>query len=153
MQTVYSQDLNDCNKGCKIWFVDKSKEIGRIHLNFCKRLLNVKISTCNATVYGELGRYPLYVNRYVRIVKYWLKIINSNNIILQTVYIRALNDCNKGCKNWVANVEQLLNEYGLFYCFESANIFNSHAFVCELKCRIIDTFKQEWFGNMNRISI
>jgi len=142
-----------CCNASKIWFVDKSKEIGRIHLNFCKRLLNVKISTCNATVYGKLGRYPLYVNRYVRIVKYWLKIINSNNIIIRTVYIQALNDCNKGCKNWVANVKQLLNDYGFSYCFESANITNSHAFVCELKCRIIDTFKQEWFGNMNGISI
>ena len=141
-----------CCYASKIWGFYKSKEIERIHLKFCKRLLNVKISTCNATVYGELGRYPLYVNRYVRIVKYWLKIINSKNIIIQTVFIQALNDCNKGCNNWVANVKQLLNDYGFSYVFEAANITNSHAFVCEFKCRIIDTFKQEWFGDMNRVS-
>ncbi|XP_052261166.1 THO complex subunit 6 homolog isoform X2 [Dreissena polymorpha] len=113
----------------------------------------VKINTCNATVYGELGRYPLYVNIYVRTVKYWLKMINSKNIIIQTVFIQALNDCNKGCNNWVANVKPLLNDYGFSYVFEAPNITNSHAFVCEFKCRIIDTFKQEWFGDMNRISI
>ena len=26
-------------------------------------------------------------------------------------------------------------------------------FVCDFKCRIIEAFKQEWFGNMNGISI
>ena len=57
-----------------VWRYTKSKEIERLHLNFLKRLLNVNQTTCNAFVYGELGRYPLYVNRYVRIIKYWLKV-------------------------------------------------------------------------------
>ena len=47
-------------------------------------------------VYGELGRHPLYVERYVRIVKYWLKVVNSENIIIQTVIKQAINDCIKG---------------------------------------------------------
>jgi hypothetical protein len=37
--------------------------------------------------------------------------------------------------------------------FETANITNSNYFLCEFKCRLIDTFKQEWFGNMNRSSV
>ena len=57
----------------EIWGYTKSKEIERIHLKFCKRRLNVKLSCSNASVYGELGRYPLYVSRYVRMVKYWCK--------------------------------------------------------------------------------
>jgi len=59
---------------------------GGLHLKFLKRLLNVNQSTCNAFVYGELGRYPLYV----RIVKYWLKIQSSDNIILKYVYMYLL---------------------------------------------------------------
>ena len=59
------------NYGCEIWGYTKSKELERIHLKFCKQLLGVKTSTCNmAAVYGELGRYPLFVNRYTRIIKY-----------------------------------------------------------------------------------
>lgn len=50
------------------------KELERIYLKFCKRLLQVRSNTCNAAMYGKLGRYPLYIGRYVRIIKYWIKI-------------------------------------------------------------------------------
>ena len=43
-------------------------------------------STSNVAVYGELGRLPLYVNSYVQIIKYWLKIVKSDNNILSAVY-------------------------------------------------------------------
>ena len=49
--------------------VYKSDDIERIHLKFCKRILNVRSNTCTAGVYGELGRYPLFITRYVRIIK------------------------------------------------------------------------------------
>ena len=46
------------------WGFGKCKEIERIHLKFCKTLLKVKSSTCNMGVYGELGRYPLYILKH-----------------------------------------------------------------------------------------
>ena len=55
--------------GSEIWGYTKSKEIERIHLTFLNRLLNVNQSTNTAGVYVELGRFPLFTNRYVRIVK------------------------------------------------------------------------------------
>jgi len=141
------------NYASEIWGFNKFKDIERTQLKFCKRLLNVKSNTCNATVYGELGRHPQYVNRYVRIVKYWLKVVNSENIIIKTVYNQEINDCDKGYKNWVSNVKKLLNDYGFSYIFENANMINTKSFLCELKCRIVDAFKQEWFGNMNDSSV
>jgi len=57
---------------CEVWGGCTFKEVERIHILFCKRILNVKLSTSNAGIYGELGRYPLYINQYIRIVKYWL---------------------------------------------------------------------------------
>ena len=69
----------------EVWGNTKSKEVERIHLKFCKQLLHVKTSTCNMAVYGELGRYPLYVNRYTRMIKYWCKIIQSDNIIIRVL--------------------------------------------------------------------
>ena len=72
---------------CEVWGFSKSKELERIHMKFCKRALGVKLSTSNAGIYGELGRYPLYVARYTRIVKYWVKILYSDNFILRTIMI------------------------------------------------------------------
>ena len=44
------------------------------------------------SVYGKLTRYPLYINRYVRIVKYWCKINDSNKIIVNKLYSILLDD-------------------------------------------------------------
>ena len=104
-------------------------------------------------MYGELGRYPLYINRYVRIIKYWLKIVKTNNILLRVVYLQALADSNNGYSNWVTNVRKLLSDFGFAYVFDTVHNVNVNAFVHELRCRIIDTFKQEWYGSLCNISV
>jgi hypothetical protein len=74
------------NYACEIWGFSKLREIERIHLQFCKSLLSVKSLTCNMGVYGELGRFPLYISRYTRIIKYWCKIVKRDTIIIQRLY-------------------------------------------------------------------
>ena len=44
--------------------------IERVHLFAIKRFLNVSTRSSSALVYGETGRYPLYVNTYTRCIKY-----------------------------------------------------------------------------------
>ena len=91
-------------------FFSKSKEIKRVHLKFCKRLLNVRLNTCTAGVYGELGRYPLYISWYNRIIKYWCKVVNSD---IKRLYEQGLRDRENGNVNWVPSVKKLLNKYGI----------------------------------------
>ena len=91
--------------GSEIWGFGKSKTIERVHLKFCKRLLNVRQTSCNNAIYGELGRFPLYVMRYVKIVNYWLKIVNSDHIIASKVYQMSLADCNRGKTNWIGCIK------------------------------------------------
>lgn len=47
----------------------KGPDIESLHLNFMKRLLDVKRSTHNIMVYRELARFPFHINRCVRLVK------------------------------------------------------------------------------------
>ena len=54
--------------------------------------------TPTTAVCGELGRYPLYISRYVRILKYWFRLIQTENIIMQTVYKISYEDCLEGKK-------------------------------------------------------
>ena len=49
--------------------------IERVHLFAIKRFFNVSTRTPSALVYGETGRYPLYVNTYTRCIKYWLNLV------------------------------------------------------------------------------
>ena len=137
------------NYSAEIWGYTKSKEVERIHLKFCKRLLKVRSNTCTAVVYGELGRYPLYIHRYIQIIKYWLKIINSDNIILRCVYNQALADTEKGHLNWVSNVKRILNQYGFSFVFVNAATVNAKLFLPEFKNRIINCFNQEWVTSLD----
>ncbi|WAR06711.1 hypothetical protein MAR_016669, partial [Mya arenaria] len=55
----------------------KVNGIERIHTQYCI-LISGKILYQNKFVYGALGRFDFAYNRYIRTVKYWLKITNSD---------------------------------------------------------------------------
>ena len=131
------------NYASEICGFTKSKELERIHLKFCKRLLQVRSNTCNAAIYGELGRYPLYIGRYVRIIKYWFKIQNTENKILNSVYNQDVIACNIGHTNWVSKVKKLLSSYGFAYAFNNPGAVNMKTLINDFKNRCIDEFKQE----------
>ena len=61
----------------------------RVQRKFCKWLLNVKMSTNSLSLYSELGRYPLFIEKNIRIVKYFLKLygVKQHNCILNTIII------------------------------------------------------------------
>ena len=90
-------------------------------MKFCKRILGVKSSTYNMAIYGELGRYPLYINRYTRIIKCWCKIIHSDNIIIKKLYKDILLSAND---NWAKQVKLLLDSYGLTYVWINPDSVN-----------------------------
>lgn len=133
------------NYSSEIWGFTKSKELERIHLKFCKRILNVRVTSCSTGVYGELGRYPLYISRYIRIIKYWFKLLNTDNIILTSVYNRSVSDMNNGARNWVSQLKDMLCNYGFAYIWEDPYYVNVNTFICLFKQRIIDCFIQGWF--------
>ena len=83
-------ELFDAFVGSTLSGFTKSKDIGRVHSKFCKAILNVRKSTASVGVYGDLGRYPLYISRYTRMISYWSKISQSDNIIISSLYLTAL---------------------------------------------------------------
>ena len=42
-------------------------------------ILGVLKQTSNIAVYGELGRFQMYVVKKIRILRYWCKILNSQS--------------------------------------------------------------------------
>jgi hypothetical protein len=51
----------------------------KIHLKFCKRILNVRLTTPSYMVYGALGRYPLEIRVKLRMVSFWTKLVHREN--------------------------------------------------------------------------
>ena len=85
------------NYGCESWGFLNAECIERIHRKFLKYILNVKTSTNNYAVYKELRRYLLNIERQLRIMKYWFKLLDSanSNCILKQVYNSMLADMTK----------------------------------------------------------
>ena len=81
--------------GCEIWGFYPAKAIEQVH--------------------KELGRIPLLVQIYIRIMKYWLKNLNIKQTrftkVLYNVQFNALTN-NHTIENWVSKVRNLLCSYG-----------------------------------------
>ena len=63
------------NYVCEVWGFIRADNIERVHRKFCKWVLNVKPSTSNLALYGEVGRFPLLLCRQSPIVNFFFKLI------------------------------------------------------------------------------
>ena len=119
-----------------------------IHMQFCKRILGVKRSTTNMMVYSELGRWPLYISRNIRIVKYWIKLLNTDNCILKECYSTYYDECliNPRAINWVSQIRDILLTNGFGYIWYNQNVENCGTFISLFKQRLTDQFVQSLFA-------
>ena len=141
--------------GCEIWGYENLELIERIHLKFLKFILGLKSSTPSYMVYGETGRFPLYVIIYSRMVSYWAKLFTGpENKIVYTLYKYLLSQYNnENFKNpWIECIHNILNACG------SPNIWNEHGalnvkWITNLvKQRLKDQFIQKWSNDINSSS-
>ena len=139
------------NYGCEVWGFYKSKAIETVHLQFCKRLLGVKQTTQNDFIYGELGRVDFQSRRYVSIIKYWLKVVNSDNRkLIKRIYNVMLEDAviqpNK--QNWAMSVKTLLSSLGFMDVWLAQGVGSVAGFINVFKIRVRDVFMQEWHARL-----
>ena len=135
--------------GCEIWGFHKAPDIERVHLKFLKQVLSVKQKTATPAVYGELGRFPLLVERKIRLLKYWQKILkNPKSLVYRLCFMKDL-DGNFILK-WTQNVKMLLDSIGFSYVFSESEIGNNLFAV--LKQRIYDQYIQDWFYTIDNSS-
>ena len=73
--------------GCKVWGFGKNEVLERVHLKFCKILLNLKSSTPNYMVYGELGRYPIDIDIKVRTISYLARLLSGKQAKFSNVFL------------------------------------------------------------------
>ena len=95
-------------------------------------------------IYAELGRLQLQAVRKYKIIKYWAKLLSTDNIILKNCYLEMLNT---ESKNWVKGVRDILFELGFI------NVWNEQTVNTNLlpiiKQRILDQAKQSIFAKIS----
>ena len=126
------------NYGSEIWGFHNAKDIETVHTKYCKQILKVKRNTPNFMVYCELGRLPMIVIRKLRIIKYWVKLLKTNNCILQNIYEEMNSYLFE--ESWVYKVKELLCGLGLYSFWLSQTVPNEKLFLFQVKQRLTDQF-------------
>ena len=111
--------------GCEIWGFGNSDVLEKVHLKFCKMILNVKTSTPNNMIHGELSRYPVEIDIKIRIISFWAKIICGKQskiaCIMHSLSHHLYSQQNFDIK-WIKYLEKILNETGF------SNIWQTQTF-------------------------
>jgi hypothetical protein len=103
-QKLLTQGDNYFSKVCRDLIAEKS------HFKLCKYSIKVGGKAANSAVMGELGRYPLFLEVLLNMIKYWVYLskINTSSTLLSECLLlsEALHKQNK--KSWYASVDTIL---------------------------------------------
>ena len=87
--------------------------IEKLHIKFCKYLLGVKKRSTNIAVTGELGRYPLFLEIIFNMIKYWIRLKSSDNILLKGAFSVSQALCNEGKQSWVDCIQTVFKYFNI----------------------------------------
>ena len=136
--------------GSEVWGAYSFKEVDKLHLRFCKKMLGVRSQTSNAAVLGELGRFPLSLLCKERAIKQYLKIMKNPNSLMFKVFndLKSTNIVNSN-NSWVLSVKNIFNDLGFaFVCDPNTFDVNIDYFPM-LKQRLRDQYIQNWSDAIN----
>jgi len=135
----------------EVWGFHDAPHIERLHTKFCKWVLCVKTSTPNIIARHELGRVDLKTKRFVKIIKYWVKIIKCENTrYIKHMYDVLLKDEESNKSNWASQVKKLLYSAGMGEAWFFQTVGNEHLFISTFKQRLYDIHKQTDISELSK---
>ena len=134
------------NYGSQVWGFHKGPDVERVHIKFLKQILGVRQQTSNLAVYGEFGRFPLFVIRKVNIIKQWHRILKSPDSLMFKLFNMRGND-GSYVNDWSLQVKQLLSDLGFNYLWGANNVTNLH--IKMVIQRIYDQYLQHWYHEIH----
>jgi hypothetical protein len=134
-----------------VWGFSDDYVIEKNNLKFDKLILHLKQSTPNIMLYGELGRFPLYIDIQTRVISCWCKLLTGKASKLSAISYKRLHSffCNGNISApLVQFLKDILDNYGLSNVWTFQNInFNIEWVIAYVKLRPRDHFLQELNSN------
>ena len=97
-------------------------------------------------MYGETGRFPLYIYRQIRIIKYWFNLISLRDSLMYSLYNLKSNN-GAFTNSWRNTVHNLSSELCLPYMIDK-NIVSRLDLNLIIQ-RIHDQYIQTWFSELD----
>ena len=130
---------------CEVWGFCKAEQMDRMYLGFLKYLACVRKTVPTAYIYNEFGVFPLSLLRKIRIIKFWLKILNMNDTHpVKLIYNLLLRDSNQNAKvkNWVTLLKEMLEINGFGNVWSDQGVPSAKIFLIDFEQRCKDIFIQ-----------
>ena len=96
-------------------------------------------------VYGETGRYPLYIDSKIASLRYWLKLRKMPITRFQKQALimlqNSLDTENRGKRsNWAGSIKECLESYGFQDVWAQGGVSNEAAFFSAIRQKNDTTF-------------
>ena len=105
--------------GSEVRSYENLEILERVHMQFCKWILNLRLSTPNLMVYGELGRHPLNIRVQLIMISLWCKLIQNENklscILYKLMFNLQTNDDYDF--KWISHIRSVFDRTDLGYIF------------------------------------
>jgi len=135
---------------CEVWGYENISVLEKVHLKFCKYMLGLNRSTPNIMVYGETGRFPLYLEISKRMVKYWCKLASGHETMSQKMYktLYGMHMLLGSTNKWLAFVKSTIEGCGMAENWMRPQNNNINCFPDLLHSRLKDQFIQQWYTDV-----
>ena len=134
-----------------VWTTGKPIDcIERVQLKFLKFLLGVKASTCNNAIYGETGRFPLYLDQQLKAIKFWLHLEGKANCTIVKHVLCMLKHLHRaGFKTWLDVVFKILSTASVEHYLEKDEISKVESlYILKIvKESLYESFMKQWYVN------
>ena len=127
------------NYGSEIWGFHQGTDIERVCDNFYKFTTKLPRNCNNIAARGELGRNKAFVKRYIRIIKYWLKLISTSSecsLLLQKAYKLQVKMDSEGKTVWASDIRTLLCCLGFSQEWQTQKVEDNAAFLKNCRERL-----------------
>ena len=108
-------DTNRLNKFKDNYFQKLCNDlvIEKLHIKVCKYILEVSRRSTNLAVMGELGRYPLYLEVILNMIKYWVRLSKMDDCLAAEALKTSESLHVNGKKSWVNSIYEIINYFNL----------------------------------------
>ena len=108
-------------------------------------MLGGKQQTTSVIIYGDTGRYPIFLKQQILALKYWIRLISLHkSCYLRIVYNSLASLDFIGETNWCSHIRSLLFRTNHRDVWENHRVENASRLIKQVKLCLIYTYKVDW---------
>ena len=140
--------------GSEVWGFCDLQQIEIFYRKFLKNVLRLNKSTPNCMIYGEVGKLPLKITVYSRMINYWFRLLGGKQSKLSSIMYRllyTLDNNNIFTSPWLAQIKSILVSSGIpfLWAYQQQITCNANFYKQLIEKKLKDMGVQKWSNEIN----